>query len=552
MALVNLQLRTLSSMAKVFPNRICGKVLRKSRVVRGQELSFQIAYRLTSNGYRQSNYQVTVNSDLTSSVSLFLVENVPSQMPVYPMAPDDGNYLTRSPGLFPDPLVPMTRNTVRASVQIWKSLWVSVRVPEDCPAGEYPIQIVFTDDTGAVAAKTTYRITVEPYALPQAELIFTQWFHCDCIADAHKVPVLSEAHWTLIEKYMRMAADHGMNMILTPVVTPPLDTDIGAERPTVQLVAVEKAADGGYRFDCRDLVRFVKLALDAGIRYFEISHFFTQWGAAKTPKVVATVNGKKRKIFGWETDADDPAYVAFLNQLVSTVIDCFAEMGVTKDRLWFHVSDEPHMSHLEQYRKVSSILHSLIEGCHHIDALSNYEFYGERLVERPVVSTAHITPFLEAGVQNLWCYYCCVHGYQLSNRFFAMPSVRNRIIGLQLYKHRIEGFLQWGYNFYYSERSRKKIDPYVTSDGDFAWPSGDPYSVYPHGDEVIPSLRLKVFGNALEDIRLLRLLEQKIGYEAVVELIESVAGEPITFTYCPADEGFYTRLYDRIFEKLAE
>ena len=46
-------------------------------------------------------------------------------------------------------------------------------------------------------------------------------------------------------KYMRMAAEHGMNMILTPVFTPALDTEIGKERPCTQLVEITKN-DAGY------------------------------------------------------------------------------------------------------------------------------------------------------------------------------------------------------------------------------------------------------------------------------------------------------------------
>ena len=35
-----------------------------------------------------------------------------------------------------------------------------------------------------------------------------------------------------------MATDHGINMILIPVLTPPLDTAEGGERTTVQLVDI--------------------------------------------------------------------------------------------------------------------------------------------------------------------------------------------------------------------------------------------------------------------------------------------------------------------------
>ena len=131
-----------------------------------------------------------------------------------------------------------------------------------------------------------------------------------------------------------------------------------------------------------------------------------------------------------------------------------------------------------------------------------------------------------------------------------MPSPRTRMIGIQLYKYDIKGFLQWGYNFYYSQLAIKKIDPYNVTDAGGAFPSGDPFSVYPIENGVAPSLRQKVFSNALEDIRLLMLLEQKIGRPSTLELLEHTAGMEITFTEYPREEAFFYRLYDAIFEAL--
>ena len=173
-------------------------------------------------------------------------------------------------------------------------------------------------------------------------------------------------------------------------------------------------------------------------------------------------------------------------------------------------------------------------------------------METPVVATNRIEPYLDAKVEGMWCYYCCSQCVDVANRFFAMPSSRNRIIGVQIYKTGMSGFLHWGYNFYYSQYSVRKLDPYRETDGGGAFPSGDCFSVYPYGDTVIPSLRQKVFANALEDVRLLQLLEAKIGKDRVVEMIDAVAGEPITFSHYPHDDSFFDRLYGRIFELLQE
>ena len=47
---------------------------------------------------------------------------------------------------------------------------------------------------------------------------------------------------------MKTAVKNGMNMVLMPAFTPPLDTPVGKERKTVQLVGVD--FDGkNYKFD---------------------------------------------------------------------------------------------------------------------------------------------------------------------------------------------------------------------------------------------------------------------------------------------------------------
>ncbi|MBQ2735653.1 MAG: DUF4091 domain-containing protein [Clostridia bacterium] len=544
------QFRMLSSLAKVFHNRIYGLSSRSAEAAQGQEISFQIAFRVNAPRYTKHPFRIAVSSPLADQVALYRVGNVPSRLPVYPER-QDKNYLTNVPGLFPDPLFPLEQDTIQGIMGSWTSLWVSVKIPADCPAGNYPVQISFLDMVAdeSVMATMTYRITVHAVSLPAQKLIFTQWFHCDCIADVHGVPVFSEAHWALIGKYMRLAAEHGMNMILTPVVTPPLDTAVGGERPTVQLVDIEKNGDR-YTFGFDRLQRYVEMALSYGIRYFEISHLFTQWGAAHAPKVVATVNGKEQRIFGWETDACGEEYASFLRQFVPATLAYLKSLGLAESQIYFHVSDEPRPIHLEAYQAAHGILIPLIGGCKHMDAMSKYDFYKNGLVQTPVISIDHIEPFVEAKVSGLWAYYCCSQCVNVSNRFFAMPSSRNRIIGVLLYKYDIAGFLQWGYNFYYSQRSVRKLNPYFDTDADMSFPSGDSFSVYPYGDDVIPSLRQKVFANALEDIRLLERLEEKLGRDRVIEELDRVAGEPLTFTSYPIDERFFERLYQFIFENL--
>ena len=57
-------------------------------------------------------------------------------------------------------------------------------------------------------------------------------------------------------------------------------------------------------------------------------------------------------------------------------------------------------------------------------------------------------------------YYCTGQYVDVTNRFIVQPGYRTRILGTQMYKYQLDGFLHWGYNFYNAEHSIFPIDPY--------------------------------------------------------------------------------------------
>ena len=116
-------------------------------------------------------------------------------------------------------------------------------------------------------------------------------------------------------------------------------------------------------------------------------------------------------------------------------------------------------------RAVKTAIADILEGFPIMDALSDFEFYKTGTVTNPIPASDHIEPFLEAGVPGLWTYYCCGQSVDVSNRYIAMPSSRTRVIGMQLWKYNIAGFLQWGYNFWYEIFSLRQINPYLVTDG---------------------------------------------------------------------------------------
>jgi hypothetical protein len=202
-----------------------------------------------------------------------------------------------------------------------------------------------------------------------------------------------------------------------------------------------------------------------------------------------------------------------------------------ENQSYFHISDEPWIGDMPFYENASTLLRSLIGDFPIIDALSDYHFYASGLLSHPVVSTEHIEPFIEKKANNLWAYYCCCEYRDgLSNRFFNMPSERTRIIGAQLYKYDIQGFLHWGYNHWYSQKSViQPINPFQVTDADHGFPSGDAFLVYPGEYGPISSIRLVLLREAMQDIRALKLLEGLVGKQETLNCLEEGMNEPLTF-----------------------
>ena len=530
----------ISSLDKVFLDTKLNTLepLRSANVYRGSVFSFQIAM---TESFCDAPHRRFVGLSFEgieqSALTLRTVELIPSYMPVYPTRYDT-EYVRTTPGLYPDLLQPLQmEGRVPCVMGQTRTVWVDI----DASAlsdGAHEIVVNIID--GENVLPLTLKLNVIPAELPEVDFPVTQWFHYDCLATYYNVPIFSDRHWEIIENFIKTFVKCGNNTLLTPVFTPALDTYVGGERPTVQLVGVARNAEGKYTFDFSLLTKFMDMADRLGVKYFEIAHFFTQWGAAHAPKVMATTPNGYERIFGWDTDATGEEYTPFIRQFITELLDFLKARGDDK-RCFFHISDEPQLDHLEQYMKSKNSILDLLEGYVIMDALSNVDFYREGIIKNPIPCNNHIDPFLEAfaeeGKEGLWTYYCCGQNRHVSNRFFGSPGARTRYIGTQFYRYKIGGFLQWGFNFYYNQGSHDALNPYVDSTGNYFVPSGDTYSVYPAQDgTALESMRILHFREGLDDMRALYLAESLVGREKVLETIEPIVKEMtdanIVFSRC--------------------
>lgn len=507
--------RQISSLEKVFldDNIENYKETDGIKALKGEKINYQIAY--TGGQERKTKVRYSVNSEL--QVNVRRVENVPCQMPVNKECYDE-YYQKTEPGMYPDLLSPIDDNAFEVISDTSHAIFVTAQIPEDIRPGVHNIEITISD--GEEEIKKVFAVKVLNEKIPEQKTLYTQWFHTDCIASYYNYEIFSEKHWEMIEKFVKKAAECGINMILTPVFTLPLDTEVGLERPTVQLVDVT-FKNGEYTFEFGKLKRWTDMCRRNGIEKFEISHLFSQWGTGCPPKIEAETENGIEKIFGWHTKADSPEYRAFLKSFL-TELTAFLKKEEIYDDTYFHVSDEPdYKRDYEIYKTEREMLNGLIPPEKIMDAISHAEFCECGLVKTPVAIIDSVDDFYKKGFNDIWAYYCCGpadRGY--TNRFMAMTSGRNRIGGMLLYKYGINGFLHWGYNFYYSQFSRRKINPFLVTDADEAFQSGDAFTVYPGENGPLDSLRGVIFYDALQDIRACELLESYIGRDEVVKMLE--------------------------------
>lgn len=558
-----------SALEKVFPHQRPAVMAPGTELAcwKGQKCAVQLVFTARNGAPNMTvqQYRVAVQG-APGAVTMRNVELMRADVATYENSDDD--YISKFPGLFPDLLTEAEDGLVLPLPRQYRSLWLTFAVPADAAPGRYEVVVqarpcchtpqpngtVFHDsDVEDQCFDLPFTISVGRAELPAQQLIHTEWFHTDCLSQYYGVPVFSEEYWRITENFIASAAEHGVNMLLTPVFTPPLDTPVGKERPTVQLVDIT-LENGSYRFAYSNLHRWVGLCKKYGITYLEMPHLFTQWGATSTPKILAWENGEQKRIFGWDVSAADPRYREFLCRFLPELRSELERLGYDNDHVYYHISDEPSQEHLPAFLTALNQTKGLLDDCHIFDALTSFEFYKTGLVKTPVVANDYIQPFFEAGVPNLWVYYCCVQGDKVPNRFFSMASRRNRIMGVLMYLYDTVGFLHWGFNFYNAKYSLHTLDPFRSADGDCGYPAGDPFLVYPGpGGHPLSSVRVEVQDDALLDLRALRLLEALTDRDHVTKLILNTAGmERITFTDYPREDAFLLTLRQLVAAQIEE
>ncbi len=463
-----------------------------------ERLVFQVVLRLEDEPRQSVRLEVTGPEGW--SIRVRRVGYVPVQHHNTPID-EDTDGLEQIPGYVPDPL--FDEDTLLLPAQETHAFWVTLQPDAQATPGTHRLSVRVLPES---APEVTREVNVRLYDVvlqPRRDFHITHWFYIDALLDWYRLEPFESRFWTIVASYIRDLADHGIDTLYVPVFTPPLD---GVKRPS-QLLHVTRAPDGSYRFNWRDVKRYVDLAKASGISHFEWCHFFTQWGVQHAIRIYEGQGQGERLLWPPDAGATSETYRNFLAQFLPQLYR-FLQQESILDRSFFHVSDEPHAEHLPQYHAARAMLKELAPWMKVMDALSDLEFAQQGVPDVPIPSIKTALEFVAEGVP-CWCYYCCGPRGHFLNRLLDTPLPKIAMHGMLFYRWPFQGFLHWGYNYWYRSQTRKLIDPYTVQDGEAwvrGWAYGDPFQVYPGPDGPVDSIRWEVFAASLQDYRLLQTL----------------------------------------------
>lgn len=404
------------------------------------------------------------------------------------------------PGLVPDPLFP-EQVTILGPHET-QSFWVNVNIPADAQTGLRKLLVTFTRD-GKPLSELVVWLDVQPLVIqPRQGLPVTHWFYADALCDWYEVEPFDDRFWALVEPYMADLTAHGSTCQYVPIFTPPTD---GVKRPT-QLLKISEPFPGQFWFDFSDVRRWTRLAQKHGAQYFEWTHLFTQWGVQNAIRIYRNNRDPNSLLWQPNTAASSETYRQFLAQFLPQ-FHTFLTLEGLMNKSFFHLSDEPQEEHMMNYRAARNTLKALAPWMKISDALSHVDYGRIGLTDIPIPSIATAKDFAAEGIPS-WAYFCCGPRGRYLNRLMDTPLAKIRMTGWLLYRLNAQGFLHWGYNYWYKSQTQQLLDPFSEQAGMAypGWAYGDTFVVYPGEAGPLDSIRWEVFGESLQDYALLQTL----------------------------------------------
>ena len=430
-------------------------------------------------------------------------------------------------------------STVRESAPDTPSaVWVELQIPTDAKAGDYEVEVTLyaarnSEDERAVAsAVLPLHVAAYTLAAPTEWRFYLDlWQHNSNIARKHDVPLWSDAHFAVMEKYVQSLAALGQKAITVCASEIPWAGQssynaqvFGGDLFEYSMVTITREADGTFAYDFSPMQRYIDLCrrvgLSGDIEVFGIANVWPPLENFALPlceehpepirlRYLDKADGCMKYVRDAATICD---YIKALEQY-------FIQTGQI-DRVRI-AADEP--ADVERYRKSLALLEKLTPAFRFKTAINHAEFIEEfgDVIDDFVPHLACAAERYDALLHyrakyptKRFLWYVCT-GYARPNLFLRCPLTEARMIGNMTDMLKLDGFLRWSYTVW-PEDPRREL-----RFGHFE--CGDTNVVYPaYNGDVLLSLRYKNLQRGIADYELIRAAREKCGDDAVDAIVSRV------------------------------
>lgn len=402
-------------------------------------------------------------------------------------------------------------------------LWLTIEVPDSLRAAKYGAQLrISADGMDPIVHEVVVDVADVTVSDPaDYDFYLNMWFQPDAVAYAHDVPVHSEAHWRLMDRYLEDMASRGQKVINAAIIEDPWEVGWPDGSWSAQTYhpfhsLVDWSYDGeSWAFDYEAFDRYVRANKRAGIgpdiRVYALLMFggrerlfYRDTRTGETVREVVEL-GDARWREAWSAFLDDfeqhlrergwfeDTMLAFDERPSSTmrvVQDFLAESAPAfEDKVHIAV----HTPDVDHTIPDISYLHGMLPQL------------GEDLLQQRR-EAGHLTTFYTVG------------GPAIPNTVTASPPVSARLLSWVPHQYGLDGYLRWSYNSWPSD------DPFT--DPAYRYSQGDEYIVYPGDDGPMSSIRWETFRDGVIDHELLSQLERRAGehnpvYRQALDMIDA-------------------------------
>jgi len=454
------------------------------------------------------------------------------EMHIVDMHMDDDNKL-KADALLNTETIELDKGTTRA-------IWCEVKIPENAAAGTYTVKVglYLSEMFGSELKAAEGEVTVEvlDYIMPKpAEHKFhlDLWQHASNIARKHETPMWSDAHFAVLEQYIKSLGELGQKAVTLIVSEIPwsgqscyLEYRMAANLYEYSIIGVTKTASG-FEYDYSAMQRYIDLCAKYGIdREISLYGLANIWAnpAHGFAKVAEDYPDGIRIRYYDETDGcfKYMTKAADIDEYIKSLETYFIMTGqMHKVRL---AADEPgdidayraSLSHLfsvaPSFKCKAAINHSVF-----IPAFGNevYDFAPSLWSLCEEYDKMKEYQATMEGKRFLW-YVCCGPAYP--NTFVRSLLTESYFIGVLTSYMGLDGFLRWNYTVW-------NDDPR----GDIRygnWAAGDTNFVYPASNGApLLTLRYKALKRGIELYELLERLKATGDEEAVEKAFSFVIRE---------------------------